>query len=367
MEIKKKLTVYWPLLVVLIVSIGYVAYRLAKYELDPVGIAEIGTKFSQADPEGTEGYDGQFAYYVAMEPDPSKVVDKLDVPAYRYQRILYPLIARVFALGNPDWIPWTLILINLLSLWFVTWMMIRYLNQIDVPGRYVLIIGLWAGLVVGIGTDLYEPLAFAMVVASWYARLNQRSRLGYLLLSLALLTKEVMIAFWLAAALADIWKNRTRADWIAILAPGGIFLLWQAWLWGQFGSPGITSGGAMATPFELFPFFGFIRIGTVSWKVLLLFSLFFGPTIIVPSIWGTLSSLKTLLNRKVDATGLALLINSLFLVFLPFSTFREPSGLLRVATGMVFAILLYAGHFRLRRVLNYSMFWIFLLVILIPQ
>jgi hypothetical protein len=366
-ENAKKLGSIWPVIIVLIVALVYLGFRLSKYEMDPVGLAELGTKFSESDPEGTEGYDGQFAYYVAIEPNPSKVASQLDVPAYRYQRILYPLLARTIALGNTKWIPWTLILINIVSLIYATWMLVRYLVEINTPPRYALIFGLWAGVVVGIGTDLYEPLAFALVSAAWYARLTCRPRVGYFLLTLALLTKEVMIAFWLAALLSDLWEKRTRADWISILSPGAVFILWQVWLWSEFGSPGIVSGGAMATPFELLPFFGFIRIGTVSLRVLLLFSLFFGPTIIIPSIWGTVSSTRTLIKGEIDATTLALLINCLFIVFLPFSTFREPSGLLRVATGMIFAVLIYAGHHRKRRILNYGMFWIFMLAILIPQ
>jgi hypothetical protein len=366
-ENSKKLATLWPVLIVLIVALLYLGYRLSKYGMDPIGIAEIGTKFSEADPEGTEGYDGQFAYFVAIEPNPSKVVGLLDVPAYRYQRILYPILARVVAIGNTSLIPWTLILVNLLSLLFATGVLTRYLSAIDVPPRYALIFGLWAGVIVGVGTDLYEPLAFALVSGAWYARLKDRHRLGYFLLTLALLTKEVMIAFWLAALLSDLWEKRARVDWIAILAPGVVFAIWQVWLWSEFGSPGIASGGAMATPFELLPFFGFIRIGTVSLRVLLLFTLFFAPTIIIPSIWGTISSIRSLLKEKIDATALALLINCLFIIFLPFSTFREPSGLLRVATGMIFAVLIYAGQHHKRRILNYGMFWIFMLAILIPQ
>jgi hypothetical protein len=364
-ENKKKLAANWPVLIVLIISIVYLAFRLEKYDWDPVGLAEIGTKFSEADPDGSEGYDGQFAYYVAVEPYPKEVEGNLDVPAYRYQRILYPLLARTLALGNDIWIPWTLILVNLLSLLFATWVLTRYLIAIDISQRYALIFGLWAGVVVGVGTDLYEPLAFALVISAWYARLFQRFRLSYLFLTLALLTKEVMIAFWIAALISDISKKRTRVEWITVLAPGIVFLLWQVWLWSVFGSPGIASGGAMATSFELFPYFGFIRIGEVSLTILFFFTVLFGPTIILPSVWGTVSSFRQLLKGDRSSYVWVLLINCLLIVFLPFSTFREPSGLIRVATGMVLAIIWYGAHNRMQRVLNYGMFWIPLIAVLI--
>ena len=264
MEIKKKLAPNWPVLAVLIISIGYLVFRLEKHDWDPVGLAELGTRFSQADPDGSEGYDGQFAYYVAVTPDPYEVEDNLDVPAYRYQRILYPLLARTLALGNTEWIPWTLILVNVFSLLYATWLLARYLIAIEISQHYALIFGLWAGVVVGIGTDLYEPLAFALVISAWYARLYQQHRLSYLFLTLSLLTKEVMIAFWVAALLSDIFDRKRQVEWISAFAPGIVFLLWQVFLWNTFGSPGIASGGAMATPFELFPYFGFLRISSVS-------------------------------------------------------------------------------------------------------
>ena len=49
---------------------------------------------------GKAGYDGQFNYAIAA--DPLHASPALDVPAYRYQRILYPLLVRALALGQED-------------------------------------------------------------------------------------------------------------------------------------------------------------------------------------------------------------------------------------------------------------------------
>jgi hypothetical protein len=365
MEDKKKLAVYWPILVVVFVSLVYLAFRLEKYDWDPVALAEIGTRYSEGDPDGSEGYDGQFAYYIARDLNPETVEKFLDVPAYRYQRILYPLLARVFSLTRIDWIPWTLILINLISIAFATWILIRYLIAIDIPPRYSLVFGLWAGIVVGIGTDLYEPLAFVLALSAWYARLVKRFKISYALLALALLTKEIMLAFWFASFLADISKTKTKSEWAAMLSPALIFVAWQGWLWYSFGQLGIASGGAMATPFEIFPYFGLIRIGGASIEAFILFTVIFGPTVVIPSIWGVISSGRKLLSGERSVHAWALLINCLLIVFLPHSTFREPLGLVRVSTGMVISLLWFAGHYGMMRVLNYAMFWIVLLVVII--
>jgi hypothetical protein len=58
-------------------------------------------------------------------------------------------------------------------------------------------------------------------------------------------------------------------------------------------------------------------------------------------------------------------LNAGVIVFLPFSTFREPFGLVRLATGLVLAVILFASTYGIRRVLNYSLFWSAYLIMLV--
>jgi hypothetical protein len=91
----------------------------------------------------------------------------------------------------------------------------------------------------------------------------------------------------------------------------------------------------------------------------------FGPTIVLPSAWGVFHSIGALRRGEIYAEPWALLINTLFIVFMPFSTFREPLSILRVAAGMVLAVILYAAERGDKRILNYGMFWAPLLVVLL--
>ena len=75
-------------LITFLAALAFGLWRLSLAGWDPVGLAQVGTQYSQGDSEGTQGYDGQFAYYIALSPDPEDVAPKLDVPGYRYQRIL---------------------------------------------------------------------------------------------------------------------------------------------------------------------------------------------------------------------------------------------------------------------------------------
>jgi hypothetical protein len=121
----------------------------------------------------------------------------------------------------------------------------------------------------------------------------------------------------------------------------------------------------MATPFEWIPFMGLWRIGPISLATLGIYILMFGPTIVLPSVWGVFNSFGALRRNEKHAETWALLINGLFIAFIPFSTFREPLGILRVAAGLVIAVILFAAKRGDKRVLNYGMFWVPLLVVLL--
>ena len=74
---------------------------------------------------------------------------------------------------------------------------------------------------------------------------------------------------------------------------------------------------------------------------------------------------RGLLRRDVTPAVLALGANATLIVVLPFSTFREPLALVRLATGLVLSTVLFGAHTGSRRVLNYSLFWIALLFLIV--
>jgi hypothetical protein len=85
---------------------------------------------------------------------------------------------------------------------------------------------------------------------------------------------------------------------------------------------------------------------------------------LLPSIWGIVHAAKNWFSGHRNVIVLALFLNALSIAALPFSTFRETGGLIRFACGLVLAVLLYGGRFKLRRVLNYSPLWLVLNVFL---
>ncbi|HEX9718101.1 MAG TPA: hypothetical protein VGA59_00085, partial [Ramlibacter sp.] len=150
------------------------------------------------------------------------------------------------------------------------------------------------------------------------------------------------------------WRGAARLAALAVV-PFGIF---QLALWGWFGQLGIGSGGDLSTPFEIIPFMGLWRIGAVNPPALALFAAIFGPMVVAPSVWGIAAALRRLWRRDYALAVFVLAANAAIIPFTPFSTFREPLGLTRLATGLVMAVVLYGAHARSRRVLNYSYFWL---------
>jgi len=354
-------------LITFLAALAFGLWRLSLAGWDPVGLAQVGTQYSQGDSEGTQGYDGQFAYYIALSPVPEDVAPKLDVPGYRYQRILYPITARVLALGQSALVPWSLFLLNLAAHALGTWAVAKWLTVRGSAAAYALVYGLWVGLISSVGLDLNEPLAYGLIACAWLARSSKKPRLAAVLLTLSLFAKETSLLFWAAAVMADIIHKRWRNSVLWLGAGGIIFLGWQVWLWVTFGHPGIGSGGAMATPFEWIPFMGLMRIGLMSLPAMGIFLMIFGPSIIFPTVWGVIVSLRDMLRGKFGSETWALLINAVAVAFLPFSTFREPLGLVRVASGLVLGVIFYTARRGHRRAQNYSLFWIAMLALLVRQ
>ncbi len=334
-----------PALIVTVVAAAYLGWVLAASGGNPLTLADIGTKYGVPDPSGTEGYDGQFNYYLAIDPFPARVAPHLDVPAYRYQHLLYPLLARLLALGATDAIPWTLAGINLLSLAAFVFLAGGLLEQRGGSRWAAVPIGLWAGLLGAVRLDLSEPLALLLVSAALYLagpRLDRRTVPAAFLLALAMLAKETMLPFvagW--SAWLILQREYRKGAWIvsAILP----FLALQVWLWRVFGSPGLGSGGAGATPFEIIPFAGLIRIGTVSLAAFAVLAIVYLPGLLLPAAYGFVAPLRDLWKRQGGPEGCLLWFNALMVALAPFSTFREPLGILRLASGLIFCLWLYAA------------------------
>ena len=70
---------------------------------------------------------------------------------------------------------------------------------------------------------------------------------------------------------------------------------------------------------------------------------------------------------RASCEAWALGLNALAILFLPFSTFREPLGLVRFATGLVLGVILLCGREGTPRPLRLGYFWVAMLAILLNR
>lgn len=353
----------WPAALTLVIAVAYVGYRLVSVGGDPADLAQPGERFQRGIAQGSEGYDGQFSLYMALNLDPDQVAEQLDVPAYRYQRVLLPLLARLLGFGQASAIPWTLVLVNLMAHVLGTAALCALLAAHDRWVGYALLYGLWVGALVGVGTDLHEPLAYGLIAYAFLQRDRGRLASAVGLSIIAMFAKETTLVFAAAFFLAD-WRSGNLARtgrWYGLL--GLSFIAWQGWLWWTFGQPGAGSGGLMATPFEFVPLMGLWRIAASGLTVFLIYMLLFGPGIVFPALWGIWHSAVDIYRWQTTLGSWPLLLHGLLILVTPFSTFREPLGLVRVATGLVLSVVVVAVVQGMKRPLNYGWFWLAYLVL----
>lgn len=345
-----------PWQVVLAIGLSYAAITLARGNFDPRFFALIGPRYDPGVPGGQPGYDGQFAYQIAR--DPLNGWTKTDVPAYRYQRMVYPLAARVLALGHVELIPWALIVINLAALAAGTFITEKILAHYGANRWYALAFGLNAGMLMGARLDLTEPLAYALAQAGVLLLLKNRSGRAALALALAALTKETTLMFAAGAMLAYAAQ---REGWraiklgVVVVTP---FVIWQLILRGWFGQFGVGSGGALATPFEIVPLRGLWSIAAMDGRVFALIAAVALPLAVIPALIGLWRTIGDARRRRCDLPMWLLFINAAVMLFTPQSTFREPLALARFVVGLIAATLIYAAARRSRRGLNYALLWV---------
>jgi hypothetical protein len=207
-------------------------------------------------------------------------------------------------------------------------------------------------------------LAYALVLGALLANNLKRENWAVVLFALSLFAKEVTILFiggyliWLASQRA--WRSVGRAALVTLLP----FTTFQFLLFYWFGRFGLGSGGAGATGFEIIPYMGLWRIGLEDAVVLLVFGLLLVPAAVFPSAWGIFESGRRLWRREWALPVWLLLFNAAFIVFTPFSTFRELLGVVRLLTGLVLAVLLFGAWTKAPRILRYSTLWLVLLLML---
>lgn len=374
-----------PWMIVTAACITYMLAVVAANDGEPLALVTLGSDLAPDTLDertfSEEGYDGQFVYYIAR--DPSTAEKYLDVPAYRFQRILLPLLGYVFSFGQEMLIPFVLMAINLVALAAGTALMEHLLTGYGMSRWYALGYGFALGVFGSARLALPETLAYALVLGGIVLAQREKWIYAAVLLALAGLAKETALVFAGGYGLYLLLHRRWATAIIFGVITAGPFAALQLLLLDRLGAMGIGSGGAGATGFEIVPFGGILRIltdsVTLAYETLpygdVLFipaeRVFFPPLILVfgifvllllpfaiyPTLWGLRECWLAFRENRFTAIVFLLLFNAGLMLFIPFSTYREPLGILRFVVGLQIAVMLFAAEKPSRRALLNSTVW----------
>jgi hypothetical protein len=198
------------------------------------------------------GYDGFFYYYIAHDPFIQKdLFYYLDMPSFRYQRILYPLLVYITSLGNNSLMPYMMVMINLVFILGGMWLIIEILTLYGLSPWYSICFGLYPGLLLSVFRSLYNPVSIFFLLMGFYFYIKDKIKLSSLAFMFSLLAKESNLIFVFIIILFELFYRRFKKVIFLIysIIP---FILWQLYLYFKFNRvkiPFFTAGDYVSVPF----------------------------------------------------------------------------------------------------------------------
>ena len=212
---------------------------------------------------GIGGYDGMAFYRLALDPFTRKATDfgiTLDNPAYRQQRVLYPLIVHLLSFGRAEFVPTLLVIVNLIAVVFLTMAATRLAIACGLHPLWGLLVPAYPGLFIAFSRDTSEVVAWAFAMSAIHAFTVKQWRTATALLCCAVLTRETTLVLALSLAAVFAWELARRRERsfpaITFIAPIAIYASWQAILRSWWGVTGLAAGAVDAAV----PFSGFLRV-----------------------------------------------------------------------------------------------------------
>jgi len=252
-------------LIALLAYGGVLAVLLRKHEGDVslMVIAGGGLVDPSQTPPGltvdpkSGGYDGMMFYRLALEPFTrvrTAYGITLDEPSYRQQRILYPVIVWMLSLGNAEWVPWLMVVVNLLAIGFMALGAGGIARQYGIAPLWGVLVPLYPGFLISFSRDTAEIVAAAFAVCALWAFGASRWKTYTLLLCCAVLTREMWLL--VAIAIGVVWLWRRAAPVYTFIAPGLLYMVWQLVLSSWWDRMPLAAG----TPDGIVPFAGYIGV-----------------------------------------------------------------------------------------------------------
>jgi hypothetical protein len=240
---------------------GAVPIWLAFNDVGRIWSSKIGDQASAVAPQG---YDGQFFFYMAQNPgiiakcSTGWVDCPVDAQPLREERILYPMTARVLALGNSDWLHAMLFLIDFASILLTVYLVGELCVAAGVSRWLSVAAGLFCGVLLGLLRDTADPYGVMWAVLAVYLLRKGRPLWSAVAVAAALLSREQLVLVLPLLCLPLLAERRWRTAVLFLGIALIPFSLWQLQLYRLFGRFGLTESAAAVHGVEL-PFRGLVQ------------------------------------------------------------------------------------------------------------
>ena len=182
----------------LLLAVLVVVVELPRFDWDPTAFTSFGEDATAISSYAQErlgdvwlrpelGHDGRFFFVQANDPwlrDPVDNAALLDRPAYRSQRMLYPVLASGMGVLGPESIVWGLLIVNLLAMGLGSWAVASIATTMGGSPWWGLAFVLNLGLVTEMNIDGAGVLAAA--TAFWAVAMMLRNRTSWAIAMLVL-------------------------------------------------------------------------------------------------------------------------------------------------------------------------------------
>lgn len=184
-----------------------------------------------------DGYDGEFNYFMAFDPflskyrnDPRVYSLFIDEPAYRFGRIGFPLLVKLFSLDNPRLYPktivWLIVVSHFFGAFFLLKIILFFKKNPFWTFLYILVPGFYYSLQWGLG----ESIGMVLVLAALYAYLKERIPWTMTLLAASLFIRESGFLAALAIMAFEVFQRRDIKRAVFIGSSIVPYLLWKGFL-----------------------------------------------------------------------------------------------------------------------------------------
>lgn len=327
-------------------------YPILRGYSSPLDFAHIGQFYCQCPTNAPIGYDGQFYYYMAVDPLHADV--HMDNAPYRYQRILFSLVVWALSLGGrPELVAWWLLILNVVGTLAGTAALALLLQRRGLSPWFSLAFGLYFGQLAAITHDVPDGLAAGLVIFAALAADRERWKAAAFWLAIASLTRETTIIFAAAAAL-DALAQRRWGRAALMLSSGIPLLLWLLALRLVFGQTGLFFSGVVSEGPRK-PFAGVLSIANISPRFIITLIVIVLPALLALA-WAVREILR---NTWRTAPGLlfAVLVSSGLVIFLNSFTYGDLSSSTRVTISLSLGWLLYAAARHSRPLMQLASPW----------